>query len=76
MNKTRRKELENIFDIISSAQEQLEVIRDDEEEYKENIPENLQNSIRYETAEVAVDAIESALFSIQEVLDYIEEAKQ
>lgn len=76
MNKVRRKELQNLFDIISEAQEQLEALRDEEDEYKENIPENLQGSERYEIAEAAVDALDSALDSLQDALDSIEEAQQ
>ena len=76
MNKVRRKELQNLFDIISAAQEQLEALRDEEDDYKENIPENLQGSERYEIAEAAVDALDSALDSLQDALDSIEEAQQ
>lgn len=76
MNKVRRKELQNLFDIISEAQEQLEALRDEEDEYKENIPENLKGSERYEIAEAAVDALDSALDSLQDALDSIEEAQQ
>ena len=40
---------------------QLEMIRDAEDEYKENIPENLKNSSRYEAAEQAVAALDEAV---------------
>jgi len=40
---------------------QLENIRDAEEKYKQNIPENLQNSSRYESAEHAVEAFDEAI---------------
>jgi len=43
---------------------ELELIRDAEQEYKDNIPENLQNSIRYEAAEECVSVIEDAIESL------------
>lgn len=71
MNKARRKVLQEIYNIISDAKDDLEVVFDEEEEYKENIPENLQNSERYEKAEEATDNISLALSSLEEALDYI-----
>lgn len=75
MNKVRRKELQELYDIISEAKDRLEMLHD-EEEYKDNMPENLQSSERYEKAEAAVDALDSAVSSLEEVLDYIEEAQE
>lgn len=76
MNKVRRKELQEIYDIISEVKERLETVHDEEEEYKDNIPENLQGSERYERAEAAVDALDSAVSSLEEALDHIEEAQE
>ena len=76
MNKERRKELQKLYDIIADAKDNLDILRDEEEEYKENIPENLQGSQRYETAEAAVDAITFAVSSLEEALDQIEEAME
>lgn len=75
MNKVRRKELQELYDIISEAKDSLEMLHD-EEEYKDNMPENLQSSERYEKAEAAVDALDSAVSSLEEALDYIEEAQE
>lgn len=76
MNKVRRKELQELYDIISEAKDRLEMLHDEEEEYKDNMPENLQSSERYEKAEATVDALDSAVSSLEEVLDYIEEAQE
>lgn len=75
MNKVRRKELQELYDIISEAKDRLEMLHD-EEDYKDNMPENLQISERYERAEAAVDALDSAVSSLEEALDYIEEAQE
>ena len=76
MNKARRKELEELYDIIYEAKERLVMLHDEEEEYRDNIPENLQGSERYERAEEAVDALDSAMSSLEEALNYIETAKE
>lgn len=79
MNKARRKELEELYDIIYEAKDRLEMLHDEEEEYRDNIPENLQGSERYERAEEAeeaVDALDSAMSSLEEALNYIETAKE
>jgi len=47
--------------LLGALIEQLERIKDAEETYKENIPENLQGSVRYENAEQAIEALEEAL---------------
>lgn len=76
MNNPRRKALQDLYNIILEAKEKLETVRDEEDEYKENIPENLQGSERYERAEAAVDSLADAIYSLEEALDSIEEAKE
>ena len=48
----------------------------DEEEYRDNIPENLQSSERYEQAEAACDAMQEALDQIEEAISNIENAQE
>lgn len=76
MNNLRRKTLQDLYNIITDAKDNLDEVRDEEECYKDNMPENLQNSERYEKAEAAVDALENAICSLEEALDSIEEAKE
>jgi len=56
----RRKSVDAIIN-------QLEMIRDAEDTYKENMPENLRNSSRYEAAEQAVGALDGAIEILMEV---------
>ena len=49
MNKTRRKQIDDVIAGLQELQETVETIMNDEEEYRDNIPENLQGSERYET---------------------------
>lgn len=76
MNKVRRKRLTEIKEKLEMLQNELEDIADEEEDYRDNIPENLQGSERYEKAEQACDALSYARDSMQELIDYIEEAME
>jgi hypothetical protein len=51
---------------VKSIISQLAAIRDVEEQYKENIPENLRNSSRFSDAEHAVESLDSALELLSE----------
>ena len=53
----RRQRRKAVADVLA----QLVEIRNAEENYKENIPENLKTSSRYESAEHAVDALGEAI---------------
>lgn len=76
MNKIRRKELDNLVEQLVSIREILDNLKDDEQDYMDNMPENLQSSERYEKAENAVSDMELALDSIDEVISYIESASE
>lgn len=67
MNKKRRKcidsvilKINNLQDIIEELQQDIEDIAADEQDYLDNIPENLQGSERYEAGENAVENLEDA----------------
>ena len=74
MNKVRRLGLEKIIEALESIKEELSVLAKEEEEYRDNIPENLQTSERYEKAEAACDSLSDADASIDEAIDFIMEA--
>ena len=70
MNKMRRKDLMGVIkelracrdnDDIYAVINHLENIRDDEESYYDNIPENLQSSQRAYDSEDAIDKMNDAL---------------
>ena len=53
---------------------ELECLKEEEEEYRDNMPENLQGSERYERADEACDSLDSAYSSLEEAIEYIDEA--
>lgn len=75
MNNKRRKELDEIYGSIEDIKYKLESILADEENYRDSIPENLQGSERYETADEACDALSNAVDSVDEIFEYIEQAR-
>mgnify|MGYP003301377897 CR=1 FL=1 len=51
MNNNRRKEIKKIITELQLLQIQIEQIRNTEQDYYDNIPENLQTRFRVEIAE-------------------------
>ena len=74
MNKNRRKALEKIHEKLEGLMLEIEELQQDEQEYADNMPENLQNSERHELAESAAYALDEAKDSIQSCMDSIENA--
>lgn len=74
MNKERRKRIDEIASQIGALLCDLEEVRDEEQEYMDNMPENLQQSDRYYAAEEAVSNLDSAIDSLTEAIDYANEA--
>lgn len=73
MNKQRRKAIEDIVTDIRLKLEELEALKDEEEEYKDNIPENLQGTERYERAEECVYGLQEVIDDIDRALDNVDE---
>lgn len=76
MNKIRRKALQEIYDKLSDLREELETIKDEEDESLENMPENLQGSERYEQSETASGNIDEAMEYLSSACDSIESAME
>lgn len=74
MNKQRRKELNEIISKLESLRDDLECLQNEEQDYYDNMPENLQCSERGERAEAAVSSLEDALYNIDSAIDSINEA--
>ena len=76
MNNSRRKELEKAVSLLEEAQSIIESCRDDEQDYLDNMPENLQCSEKHDVAENAVDCLNTACDSIEEVIDNVNSATE
>lgn len=76
MNNQRRKEINEIAARIAGLQEiareiigALESIRDDEQDYFDNMPEGLQAGERGEKAENAISALDDVISDIESFVD-------
>ena len=76
MNKERRKSLREIQSKLESLGQDLEALKDEEEEYRDNMPENLQESNRYQRADEVCDLLQEALESMDNAYQQIEEAAE
>jgi len=82
MNNTRRKAISevsqkdgNIKGEVESLMQDIESIKGEEEDYKDNIPENLQGGEKYEVAENAIENLNAAYYSLDDILGSLEEVE-
>lgn len=74
MNKQRRNVLKAIIVTLEDARELLTNVWDEEQEAFDNMPEGPQESERGDAMQEGIDALEYADSSLEEVIDYINEA--
>lgn len=74
MNKERRKSLREIQSKLDRLGQDLETLKEEEEEYRDNMPENLQESERYQRADEVCDLLQEALENLDNAYQQIEEA--
>lgn len=74
MNNTRRKEISKILTVLKTLQSDIENIKDDEEYSYDNLPEGFQDSDRGGRMQEAIENLDGALESIEESINYLEEA--
>lgn len=68
MNKQRRQKLKELRNEIESCKNKLQIILDEEQDYFDNMPENLQGSMRGSDSEDAIDTMESCIDELDEVI--------
>lgn len=82
MNKSRRKRIASVisileditgYDVIESAKNELEDILYEEEDAYDNMPENLQYSMRGEESSDAIDNLQEAVDILEEAIDALNE---
>ncbi|WP_271006324.1 hypothetical protein [Listeria seeligeri] len=76
MNAQRRKAITKSIGVLKEQQEIIEALMEEEQEYLDNIPENLEGSSRYEKAEEAIQDLEGANDLLEDALDYLESATE
>lgn len=74
MNKMNRKQLSDLISRIETIREELDEIKDGEEEKFDNMPENLQDSEKGEALSEIIDFLDSASESLNESVESIQSA--
>lgn len=72
MNKQRRKALAEIKEKAEQLFQMLESLRDEEQDYYDNMPEGLQASARGEAAEAAISSLDGAVEGLGQCIDELE----
>lgn len=73
MNKQRRKAIAEAISTIEELVTDIENLCDEEQEYHDNMPENMQQGEKGEAAEAAVDALGNAAQLLDEAKDALGE---
>ena len=76
MNKARRKRIQELKDKLLDILTEIEGIKDDEQEAYDSLPESFQDGDKGSKMSEAVDNLDSAYSSLEEVGEYLEEAMQ
>lgn len=74
MNKMNRKQLRDLISRIETIHEELDEIKDGEEEKLDNMPESLQDSEKGEALSEIIDFLDSASESLNESVESIQSA--
>ena len=69
MNKQRRQKIRDVRKEIENCKENLQKILDEEQDYFDNMPENLQGSMRGSDSEDAIDIMESCIEDLENIIN-------
>lgn len=72
MNKQRRMEIKNIIAELENIKTKLDNVFSEEQYAFDNMPENLQYSMRGEESQEAIDYMSEAVSNIEEAIDQLE----
>lgn len=72
MNKNRRKEIKIVISGMEVIKNKLTSILNDESNYFDNMPENLQSSMRGCDSEEAIEYLEEACDLLDEIVEKLE----
>lgn len=73
MNKQRRNEISKIVNELEILKSRLNDVLSEEQNVFDNMPENLQYSMRGEESQEAIDNIEEAVSDIEEAISLLED---
>lgn len=75
MNKQRRADIQAIVEELNDLRSRIEGIESDEQDYLDNMPEAFQQGEKGDAASSAIDALQNAASSLDDVVNYLDEAQ-
>ncbi len=75
MNNTRRKMLDASLSKLEGVQSDIMMTAEEEQDYYDNAPENMQQSEKYERASEVSEELESIAQDIEDIIDRLREAQ-
>jgi flagellar biosynthesis chaperone FliJ len=73
MNKERRMKISNVIKEIGQIKDKLQEVLNEEETVFDNMPENLQCSMRGEESEESIDYMNDAIDALDSAIEQLEE---
>lgn len=73
MNKQRKQKIRDVRKEIENCKENLQKILDEEQDYFDNMPENLQGSMRGSDSEDAIDTMENCIEDLENIIKELTE---
>ncbi len=71
MNKVRRKQLQEVYNRIRTAREDLSDILSEEQQAFDNMPENLQETERGQESDEIIDCLDDAVGAMDDAIEMI-----
>lgn len=76
MNKYNRMKISEWIDKLNDIKGEVDAMQEEESNKYDNLPEGLQDSEKGEAIYESVENLESAANSLEEAIDYLEDAKK
>ena len=76
MNKKRKQKIRDVRKEIEKCKDDLQKILDEEQDYFDNMPENLQGSMRGSDSENAIDTMESCVDDLENIIKELMEIQE
>lgn len=76
MNKRRRTKLSEAYSLLDRAVSIVEIVKDEEQDSFNNLPDNLQGSESGELMEESIDELQTTIDSINDAMEHIDCARR
>ena len=72
MNELRRKQIRKVHDLVAECKDLFEALQSEEQEYYDNMPENIQEGAKGEYTQEILDMMDDVASSFEELTSYLD----